>query len=299
MRPKNEVTVAGLNLILPKENGSPFFNLPIVRLNDDVSVIVVWDSSIHDSPALNRASSAEERISLIVRVSVRLSHPFVMDLVLRKRISINVYKKQSLTDRLKKKISRVDQITATGVTYEVVSSIPKESEDIEDRESLAALAVSGVDNTTFDGESYIEKYTKGVSAVESILALDKLRQEVAVKELLTAKNGPSSAVNDAIRKTLSVPNFGLLAGSMSRLDNRADFGSGFDISSLITRASNLLLSGSAVTPSLAPSNVSFNPSLPPSSVSFNPATERLSGGSLSVPVTPSEHSKHFPAPGKI
>lgn len=292
MRPKSEVTVAGLNLILPKEHGSPFFNLPIVRFNDDVSVIVVWDSSIHDSPALNRASSPEERISLIVRVSVRLSHPFVMDLVLRKRISINVYKKQSLTDRLKKKISRVDQIPATGVTYEVVSSIPKESEDIEDRESLAALAVSGIDNTTFDGESYIEKYTKGVSAVESILALDKLRQEVAVKELLTAKNGPSNAVNDAIRKTLSVPNFGLLAGSngsMSRLDGRSDFGSGFDISSLITRASNLLLSGSAVGSSALPQNVSFNS-----------ATEKLSGPSLSVPVTPSDqNSKAFAAPGKL
>lgn len=287
MRPKSEVTVAGLNLILPKELGSQFFNLPIVRYNDDVSVIVVWDSSIHDSPALNRASSPEERISLIVRVSVRLSHPFVMELVLRKRISVNVYKKQSLTDRLKKKISRVDQIVATGVTYEVVSSIPKESEDIEDRESLAALAVSGIDNTSFDGESYIEKYTKGVSAVESILALDKLRQEVAVKELLTAKNGPSNAVNDAIRKTLSVPNFGLLAtsnSSMSRLDGRADFGSGFDISSLISRASNLLLnSGSGASPQ---------------NVSFNSATEKLSGGSLSVPVTPSESSKNIIPPGE-
>ena len=49
------------------------------------------------------------------------------------------------------------------------------SEDLEDRESLAQIAASQSEPTS-DGETYIEKYIKGVSAVESILALDKLRQ---------------------------------------------------------------------------------------------------------------------------
>lgn len=218
----NEVMMAGLHLILSKEHDSPFFNLPIVKYNEkEVSCIVVWDSSIHDSPALNRASSPDERISLIVRVTVRLSHPAVMDLVLRKRISINVYKKQSLTDRLKKRITRTDFLTSTGVAYEIVSSIPKESEDVEDRESLAALAASGQLNT-FDGESYIEKYTKGVSAVETVLTLDKLRQEVKIKELLAAKNGnrciKGSGV-DSVRKTISVPNFGLITAAANGMNN--------------------------------------------------------------------------------
>jgi len=47
-----------------------------------------------------------------------------------------------------------------------------------------------------------EKYTRGVSAVESILILDRLRQNVAVKELETAHGQPLS-----MRKTVSVPNF--------------------------------------------------------------------------------------------
>lgn len=47
----------------------------------------------------------------------------------------------------------------------------------------------------------LEKYTRGVSAVESILTLDRLRQSVAVKELLQAKGQP------LMRKTVSVPNF--------------------------------------------------------------------------------------------
>lgn len=88
---------------------------------------------------------------------------------------------------------------ASGVTYEIVASIPKASEDPEGRESLALMAASGGDAGSSDGESYIEKYTRGVSAVESILTLDRLRQEVAVKELLAAEGR-------LLRKTASVPN---------------------------------------------------------------------------------------------
>lgn len=81
-----------------------------------------------------------------------------MDLVLRKRISLNIYKRQSITERLKKSkwLGRGDfAITQTGVTYEVVSNIPKASEELEDRESLAQLAASGDDCSACDGETYI------------------------------------------------------------------------------------------------------------------------------------------------
>jgi kinesin family protein 13 len=48
-----------------------------------------------------------------------------------------------------------------------------------------------------------EKYTRGVSAVESILVLDRLRQSVAVKEL----EAQQSKQQLTMRKTASVPNF--------------------------------------------------------------------------------------------
>jgi kinesin family protein 13 len=78
-----------------------------------------------------------------------------------------------------------------------------------------------------DGETFIEKYTRGVSAVETILTLDRLRQSVAVKELVNAKakllqsnlnsslnsnlisNGNGNATTTTsqfMRKTVSVPN---------------------------------------------------------------------------------------------
>ena len=93
------------------------------------------------------------------------------------------------------------------------------SEELEDRQSLAVMAASGQDEVTGpDGETFIEKYTRGVSAVETILTLDRLRQSVAVKELINAKSkhllpmggsgGTAAQVNNSpfMRKTVSVPN---------------------------------------------------------------------------------------------
>lgn len=197
---ENGLQVAGSNSILPKEHHSQLFNLPIVKHCDkDVCATAAWDSSIHNSMHLNALTSPNERVYLILKVSVRLSHPAVMDLILRKRFAINVYKRQSFTDKIRKRITRQDVYFASGVTYEIVASIPKASEDPEGRESLALMAASGGDAGSSDGESYIEKYTRGVSAVESILTLDRLRQEVAVKELLAAEGR-------LLRKTASVPN---------------------------------------------------------------------------------------------
>ena len=200
---------AGGNSILPKEHGGQFFSLPLVKFLDseEIGAVASWDSSIHDSPYLNRVTEGNERVYLILKATVRLSHPSPLDLVLRKRLAINIYKKQSFTSLLKKTISRGNGVTQTGVMYEIVSNVPKASEDLEDRESLAQLAASGEDcGFSADGETYIEKYTKSVGAVESILTLDRLRQHLAIKELVQTHGGK----NSSMRKTFSVPNLSQL-----------------------------------------------------------------------------------------
>ncbi|PBC26092.1 Kinesin protein KIF13A [Apis cerana cerana] len=222
-----EVSVTGVNSILPKEHGNKFYNLPIIRhIEKDVCAIAAWDSSIHDNKHLNKVTDANERVFLILKTTIRLSHPAPMDLVLRKRLALNIYKRQSITDRIFKRIVRTDCLTQTGVTYEVVSNIPKASEELEDRESLAQIAASGEDNSLCDdqlGQKHnrnthmsdvcLEKYTRGVSAVESILTLDRLRQSVAVKELLQAQGQP------LMRKTASVPNFSQIMRSDTSMDS--------------------------------------------------------------------------------
>uniref|UniRef100_A0A5F8HK25 Kinesin family member 13A n=1 Tax=Monodelphis domestica TaxID=13616 RepID=A0A5F8HK25_MONDO len=191
---------SGVNSILPKEHGSQFFYLPIIKHSDDeVSATASWDSSVHDSVHLNRVTPQNERIYLIVKTTVQLSHPAAMELVLRKRIAANVYNKQSFTQSLKRRISLKNVFYSCGVTYEIVSNIPKATEEIEDRETLALMAARSENEGTSDGETYIEKYTRGVLQVENILSLERLRQAVTVKEALSTKARH-------IRRSLSTPN---------------------------------------------------------------------------------------------
>ncbi|XP_064453189.1 kinesin-like protein KIF13A isoform X4 [Mirounga angustirostris] len=168
---------SGVNSILPKEHGSQFFYLPIIKHSDEeVSATASWDSSVHDSVHLNRVTPQNERIYLIVKTTVQLSHPAAMELVLRKRIAANIYNKQSFTQSLKRRISLKNIFYSCGVTYEIVSNIPKATEEIEDRETLALMAARSENEGTSDGETYIEKYTRGVLQVENILSLERLRQ---------------------------------------------------------------------------------------------------------------------------
>ncbi|XP_030013176.1 kinesin-like protein KIF13A isoform X5 [Sphaeramia orbicularis] len=191
---------AGVNSILPKEHGSQFFYLPIIRHSDEeVSAVCSWDSSIHDSVHLNRVTSPNERIYLIIKATVQLSHPASMELVLRKRIAVNIYNKQSFTQSLKRRMSLKNTLYSCGVIYEIVSNIPKASEEPEERETLALMAARGDSEETQDGETYIEKYTRGVLEVENILSLERLRQAVTVKEALAAKGRH-------LRRSISTPN---------------------------------------------------------------------------------------------
>ena len=79
------------------------------------------------------------------------------------------------------------------------------------------MAASGQDLETEDGETYIEAYTKGLSAVDTILHLDRLRQSVAVKEKLKTV-GTAAQQQQNMRKTMSVPNFVQMSQSFS-MDN--------------------------------------------------------------------------------
>ncbi|VDN29816.1 unnamed protein product [Cylicostephanus goldi] len=48
-----------------------------------------------------------------------------MELVLRKRVCLNIYKKASLTERIRKRIVGADPLHRTAVYYDVVAHLPK------------------------------------------------------------------------------------------------------------------------------------------------------------------------------
>ena len=74
--------MAGIHSILPKEHGGQFYHLPIIKYpeSEDVGAIASWDSSVHDSPSLNRITEGSERIYLILKATVRFRHLNLVDI---------------------------------------------------------------------------------------------------------------------------------------------------------------------------------------------------------------------------
>ncbi|XP_070924542.1 kinesin-like protein KIF13B isoform X2 [Macaca nemestrina] len=201
----------GWDATLTGEEEEEFFELQIVKQHDgEAKAEASWDSAVHGCPQLSKGTPADERLFLIVRVTVQLSHPADMQLVLRKRICVNVHGRQGFAQSLLKKMSHRSSIPGCGVTFEIVSNIPEDAQGVEEREALARMAANVENPASADSEAYIEKYLRSVLAVENLLTLDRLRQEVAVKEQLTGKGKLS-------RRSISSPNVNRLSGSRQDL----------------------------------------------------------------------------------
>uniref|UniRef100_A0A8C4W120 Kinesin family member 13B n=1 Tax=Gopherus evgoodei TaxID=1825980 RepID=A0A8C4W120_9SAUR len=190
----------GWDATLTGEEEEEFFELQIVKHHEsEVKVEASWDSTVHNCLQLSKGTATDERVFLIVRVTVQLSHPAEMQLVLRKRICVNVYGRQGFAQSFLRRMSPRSSIPGCGVTFEIVSNIPEDAQGAEEREALARMAANVENAASADSEAYIEKYLRSVLAVENILTLDRLRQEVAVKEQLTGKGKLN-------RRSLSSPN---------------------------------------------------------------------------------------------
>ncbi|KFP65948.1 Kinesin-like KIF13B, partial [Cariama cristata] len=201
----------GWDATLVAEEEEEFFELQIVKHHDsEVKAEASWDSTVHDCIQLSKGTAADERVYLIVRATVQLSHPAEMQLVLRKRICVNVYGRQGFAQSFLRRMSHRSSIPGCGVTFEIVSNIPEDAQGAEEREALARMAANVEDAASADSEAYIEKYLRSVLAVENILTLDRLRQEVTVKEQLMGKG-------KLYRRSLSSPNVNRLSGSRQDL----------------------------------------------------------------------------------
>ncbi|KRY43581.1 Kinesin-like protein KIF13A [Trichinella spiralis] len=180
------VVVPGAKSVLSMELDTLMVQLPILsseELANEIATFASWDSSVHDCVNLNRLS-ANEHIYAIVRVQVLISHPTVMNVILRKRICLSLSRPPSLPGRWLRKFHAQGVCHGTGLYYDVVAHLPRGSCSAEANASLALVAARNDDHLLDVGNSYIEKYTTGILEVESLLALDRLRQEVAIREIL-------------------------------------------------------------------------------------------------------------------
>ncbi|XP_074847573.1 kinesin-like protein KIF13B isoform X2 [Carettochelys insculpta] len=209
----------GWDATLTGEEEDEFFELQIVKYHEnEVKVEASWDSTVHNCIQLSKGTATDERVFLIVRVTVQLSHPAEMQLVLRKRICVNVYGRQGFAQSFLRRMSHRSSIPGCGVTFEIVSNIPEDAQGVEEREALARMAANAENAASADSEAYIEKYLRSVLAVENILTLDRLRQEVTVKEQLMGKGKLN-------RRSLSSPNVNRTSGSRQDLTPMYSLGS--------------------------------------------------------------------------
>ncbi|KAK7151244.1 hypothetical protein R3I93_012242 [Phoxinus phoxinus] len=206
----------GLDAVLNREDKDDFIDLQMIKHHEsEVKAEASWDCTAHNSPELNRATGPDQRVYLTVRIVVLLSHPAQMQLVLRKRICVNLTGRQGFAQSLFRRMSPRSSIHGCGVTFEIVSNIPGDMQGSEDREMLARLATS-TDNLGTDSEAAIEKYLRSVLAVDNILTLDRLRQEVSVREHLRDKG-------KIPKRCLSSPNIPRLSGSRKDLSTSQDY----------------------------------------------------------------------------
>ena len=85
----------------------------------------------------------------------------------------------------------------------MLSLFQQSGEETEERQNLARKAADAMtsDQEVFDGDA-IEKYNKGVTRVENILNLHKLRQKVLLEEKLATVGRSDSS----LKKFASTPN---------------------------------------------------------------------------------------------
>ncbi|CAF1281060.1 unnamed protein product [Rotaria sordida] len=190
-----ENDTAGLKATLSEENKNDMFRLPLLHhASDEVRAVAQWDPSIHEATEMNRVTPNNTIVYMIVKIIVLISQPVRMELILRKRIATTIGKTEGWwSGKAMKYLLGYKPYKRTSVVYEIVSSIPKYIHEIEDRKSLALIAGSECHS-----QNYVQKYIQYASAVDSLLLLDKLRQEISLAE--------SSAKQQTIRKATSVPN---------------------------------------------------------------------------------------------
>ena len=221
---EEHLPTVGESTFLPKETGGEFHGLQLLEQGraGEVGVTAAWDSSVHGIH-LNRVTPDHEHLTMVVKVIVRLSEPYPLDLVLKKRVAFTVYKRKSIVNFFRRTVAvkvadavgqpRPVALRRVGVTYELVGDVPKVFQRVEDSEQVEWTSSSsgGID------ENLLEQYTAAISSVETILALERMRQADMVIELDARRQEDEKARSGPglLKKTVSVPNMRSARSSFS------------------------------------------------------------------------------------
>ena len=257
--------ISGNNCILVNESATDcesYFNLPIINKSimngGSCEAISIWDSTMHEDSSLNLVTPNEQFVYLIVKVKLKIVQPFETELCIRKRICVQIYDPNNVKNNIKKSIgsffsgvltniagsqSNLNSVgrdegvmQSTGVTYYIISNLPRFLEDYEQYDNLAIMAAINNNASTNLIDKYLERYMSCIKVVDGLLENDKKRQDLALQQAIrNEENGgsPNSRTSmtrlsnsnlSAKQKTTSVPNLlnlkSLSFGSTQNITNQ-------------------------------------------------------------------------------
>ena len=153
----------------------------------------------------------------------------ISDLVLRKRLCVNVFKRPSITSFFRKNLGNYIGRTATtrtGVTFEIVNHVP----DIQSESQWFAQIEADLEDEEDEAmkDTFIENYTKSVTTVESFLVSERFKQSEMLSEMIQRQEEMQELLlNSSLKKTSSMMNMNIRSSNLG-LNN---FGSSRHLSS--------------------------------------------------------------------
>lgn len=225
--------ISGANCLLSAERKNDYHQLKLIsnkKYFDSSSKIIEsltqWDSTIHESSMLNVITNENSFVYLTLKTNIKLAQPQAMNILLRKRISVQIVSNENKKPQfhnLKSGISRFKsllsssgvpfvqqsssntnelKVKSTGVKYFIYTNIPRCIEELELKESLKNVATRSKDQTTF-----IDSYSKIVHNVDRLLKFDKIKQEFELKRAIEIENSKrlSNETLDSISSNHSAP----------------------------------------------------------------------------------------------
>ena len=172
-----------------------FKHEPLSKLD----AIATWDSSDHEDMHLRSITTPKERVFIILRVTVALKNPPGYKIMLRKRLMLRIVKNK--TGFLNNFPFSGEKIKRSGVVYEIFCGLPR-TEGVPIRVDLHPSILE-----PNEGESLVHTFRRGMEEISNQLQLDRLRQEISLKEQLNKAGAghlnPPNSVSPGLHSGIS------------------------------------------------------------------------------------------------
>ena len=161
------------------ENDSHMIPLKFkLESSSKLDAIATWDATDHEDKHLMCLTATKDRVFIILRVTVAMKHPPGCKIRLRKRLQLRIVKGWRSGFLGNFQFGR-ETVRKSGVVYEIFCGLPL-TEGVPTRiEPHPSILEPN------QGESTVQAFRRGMEEISTHLELNRLRQEISLKEQLT------------------------------------------------------------------------------------------------------------------